>query len=160
MKNFHSLPNLRDDINLCTIDNVGLYLNIPHDDLLHCIVYCLWPSWGNFNWNRTEAIAVARLDGWHLFSLGTWWRETKKFKEHLNDKHPTIKFTTEYQTLINTLSVTGLSCWIDKIWESNNKTTFNLPYYPVSKILKTFEQKYIFCLKLTLAIKLLLKTCQ
>ena len=31
LKKFHSLPNLPDDIILCTVDVVGLYTNIPHD---------------------------------------------------------------------------------------------------------------------------------
>ena len=31
LKKFCFLPNLRDDIILCTVDVVGLYSNIPHD---------------------------------------------------------------------------------------------------------------------------------
>ena len=32
MKKLRSLPNLRDDIILCTVDVVGLYPNIPHEE--------------------------------------------------------------------------------------------------------------------------------
>ena len=31
LKKLHSLPNLPDDIVLCTVDVVGLYPNIPHE---------------------------------------------------------------------------------------------------------------------------------
>ena len=32
LKNLRSLPDLPDDIILCTVDVVGLYPNIPHDE--------------------------------------------------------------------------------------------------------------------------------
>ena len=32
LKKLRSLPNLPDDIILCTVDVVGLYLNIPHEE--------------------------------------------------------------------------------------------------------------------------------
>ena len=34
LKNLRSLPNLPDDIILCTVDVVGLYPNIPHEESL------------------------------------------------------------------------------------------------------------------------------
>ena len=40
MKKPRSLPNLSDDIVLCTVDVVGLYPNIPHEEGLS--VLCKW----------------------------------------------------------------------------------------------------------------------
>ena len=37
LKKLHSLPNLPDDIILCTVDVVGLYPNIPHDEGLSAL---------------------------------------------------------------------------------------------------------------------------
>ena len=37
MKKLRSLPNLPDDIILCTVDVVGLYPNIPHDEGLSAL---------------------------------------------------------------------------------------------------------------------------
>ena len=37
MKKFRSLPNLPDDIILCTVDVVGLYPNILHDEVLSAV---------------------------------------------------------------------------------------------------------------------------
>ena len=37
LKKLRSLPNLPDDITLCTVDVVGLYPNIPHDEGLSAL---------------------------------------------------------------------------------------------------------------------------
>ena len=37
LKKLRSLPNLPDDIVLCTVDVVGLYPNIPHDEGLSAL---------------------------------------------------------------------------------------------------------------------------
>ena len=37
LKKLYSLPNLPDDIILCTVDVVGLYPNIPHDEGLSAL---------------------------------------------------------------------------------------------------------------------------
>ena len=162
LKNLCSLPNLPDDIILCTVDVVGLYPNIPYEEglsalrkqldlrqekyvttstLVELAEVVLKNNIFNFkekvlkqNWGTAIGTKFAPLYG-ILFMAELeeeilseielkpylWWRymddifflwehgeeKLKGFIEHLNEKHPTIKFTAEWsKTSINFLDAT------------------------------------------------------
>ena len=162
LKKLRSLPNLSDDIILCTVDVVGLYPNIPHNKGLSALRKRLdLRQEGDFTTLTLVELAEVVLKN-NIFTfkektlkqkrgtaIGTkfappysilfmaaleeeilskielepylWWRyiddiffrfehgeeKLKKFIVHLNEKHPTIKFTAEWsQTSINFLDVT------------------------------------------------------
>ena len=162
LKKLRSLPNLPDDIILCTVDVVGLYPNIPHEEglsalrkrldlrqekdvttstLVELAEVVLKNNIFTFKektlkQKRGTAIGrkfappysilfMAELEEEILSEIELkpylWWRyiddifflwehgeeKLKGFIEHLNEKHPTIKFAAEWsKTLINFLDVT------------------------------------------------------
>ena len=162
LKKLRSLPNLSRDITLCTIDVVGLYPNIPHDEglsalrkrldlrqekdvttstLVELAEVVLKNNIFTFKektlkQKRGTAIGTKFAPPYSILFMAEleeevlseielksylWWRyiddifflwehEEKKlreFIEHLNEKHPTTKFTVEWsQTSVKFLGVT------------------------------------------------------
>ena len=160
LKKLCSLANLPDDIILCTVDNVGLYSNIPREEGLSALrkqlnlrqekgvttltlveiaevvlknsiftfkEKTLKQKWGTaigtkfappysilFMAELEEEILseielkLFLIESVHMFFLWEHGEEKLKgFIEHLNEKHPTIKFTAEWsKTSINFLDVT------------------------------------------------------
>ena len=162
LKKLRSLPNLPDDIILCTVDVVGLYPNIPHEDGLYALrkrldlrqekdvttstlvelaevvlksnIFTFKEK--TLKQKRGTAIGTKFAPPYSILFMAEleeeilseielkpylWWRyiddifflwehgeeKLKEFIEHLNEKHPTIKFTAEWsQTSINFLDVT------------------------------------------------------
>ena len=161
-KKLRSLPNLPDDIILCTVDVVGLYPNIPHEEglsalhkrldlrqekdvttstLVELAEVVLKNNIFTFKektlkQKRGTAIGTKFAPPYSILFMAEleeeilseielkpclWWRyidnifflwehgeeKLKEFIEHLNEKHPTIKFKAEWsQTSINFLDVT------------------------------------------------------
>ena len=162
LKKLRSLPNLPDDIILCTVDVVGLYPNIPHEEglstlrkrldlrqekdvtistLVELAEVVLKNNIFTFKektlkQKRGTAIGTKFAPPYSILFMAEleeeilseielkpylWWRyiddifflwehgeeKLTEFIEHLNEKHPTIKFTAEWsQTSINFLDVT------------------------------------------------------
>ena len=162
LKKLRSLPNLPDDIILCTVDVVGLYPNIPHEEGLSALrkrpdlrqekdvttstlvelaevvlknniftfkEKTLKQKWGTAVGTKFappySILFMAELEKEIISEIELkpylWWRyiddifflwehgeeKLKRFIEHLNEKHPTIKFTGEWsKTSINFLDVT------------------------------------------------------
>ena len=162
LKKLRSLPNLPDDIILCTVDVVSLYPNIPHEEglsalrkrldlrqekdvttstLVELAEVVLKNNIFTFKektlkQKRGTAIGTKFAPPYSILFMAEleeeilskielkpylWWRyiddifflgehgeeKLKELIEHLNEKHPTIKFTAEWsQTSINFLDVT------------------------------------------------------
>ena len=162
LKKLRSLPNLPDDIILCTVDVVGLYPNIPHEECLSALrkrldlrqekdvttsalvelaevvlknnIFTFKEK--TLKQKRGTAIGTKFAPPYSILFMAEleeeilseielkpylWWRyiddifflwehgeeKLKEFIEHLNEKHPTIKFTAEWsQTSFNFLDVT------------------------------------------------------
>ena len=162
LEKLRSLPNLPDDIIFCTVDVVGLYPNIPHEEGLSALLKRLDLRQGKdvttstlaelaevvlknniftfkektLKQKRGTAIGTKFAPPYSILFMAELeeeilreielnpylrWRyiddifflwehgeeKLKEFIEHLNEKHPTIKFTAEWsQTSINFLDVT------------------------------------------------------
>ena len=161
LKKLRSLPNLPDDIILYTVDVVGLYPNIPHEQALSALrkrldlrqekdvttstlvelaevvlrnnIFTFKEK--TLKQTRGTAIGTKFAPPYSILFMAEleeeilseielkpylWWRyiddifflwehreeKLKGFIEHLNEKHPTIKFTAEWsKTSINFLDV-------------------------------------------------------
>ena len=156
LKKLRSLPNLPDDIILCTVDVVGLYPNIPHEEGLSALrkrldlrqekdvttstlaelAEVVTFKEKTLKQKRGTAIGTKFAPPYSILFMAEleeeilseielkpylWWRyiddifflwehgeeKLKRFIEHLNEKHSTIKFTAEWsKTSINFLDVT------------------------------------------------------
>ena len=144
LKKLRSLPNLPDDIILCTVDVVGLYPNIPHEEGLSALrkrldlrqekdvttstlaelAEVVTFKEKTLKQKRGTAIGTKFAPPYSILFMAEleeeilseielkpylWWRyiddifflwehgeeKLKRFIEHLNEKHSTIKFTAE-----------------------------------------------------------------
>ena len=100
----HPGPNSRFATNMCLFKLFSVSGQVLRADSwdLHGISfipgscwYCHGRVWKLFPQHcRPPTQAVAPIRGWHLCGLATWQRHTH-FLQHLNQQHPSIKFTME-----------------------------------------------------------------